>query len=167
MKNSKNKAILLFSTIFILLFGYLIWFGNEMSPGGNFSQNINQIEIKNNNIEVDTTFKSLLKYFGEELYTFNEDRIQSITTLKGNNSILQISSDLKSNETLKILAENLLQYKVFNIINYDSTATISIGDPNEITGASGGYLFLKKVNKIFKIENYRAGKQYSIKNQQY
>lgn len=158
MKNSKNKAILFFSSIFILLFGYLIWFGNEMSPGGNFSSNYNQIEPKNNIIEVDTTFKSLLKYLGEELHSLNEVRIQSITTLKGNNSILQISSDLKNNENLKILAENLQQYKVFNIINYDSTATISIGDPNEINGASGGYLFLKKVNKIFKIDNYREGK---------
>jgi hypothetical protein len=158
MKNSKNIAILLFSSIFILLFGYLIWFGNEISPGGNFSSNYNQIEIKNNNIEVDTTFKSLLKYFGEELNSLNESRIQSISTLKGNNTILQITSDLKSNETLKILAENLVQYKVFNIINYDFTATISIGDPNEITGASGGYLFLKKVNKIIKIDNYRAEK---------
>ena len=104
MKNSKNIAILLFSSIFILLFGYLIWFGNEMSPGGNFSSNYKQIEIKNNNIEVEdlqlNEVNLLENILGQHL-TLEEYNIKIIEHFlqRNNQNVLKTAQDLGIGKT--------------------------------------------------------------------
>ncbi len=154
----KKLNYLLLLIPIILLFTFLIWFGNEMRPGGKFIENdYNQSESTTNNFP-ERPFKSLFQNLGENLKSLNENKIKAISTENGFKCILKISNNLKNTDILNNLSESLIHYKVYNIIENDSTLSISIGEQSEALGATGGYLFLKKDNGIYKINKIKEVK---------
>jgi len=50
------------------------------------------------------------------------------------------------------------EFGVFEIADYDSLIYLSLGEPDEIVGANGGYLILRRSDNGIIIEEFRAGK---------
>lgn len=146
-------------SIFILIIFYFVWFAYGMSPGGNFSKNEEvQIIKPTNSIVKDPFLDSTINQYVIALNKMDVNSLQSITTENGFKSLLEWSDSLKDTAFFVAISNILSQRKICNLVDYDTTITLSLGEPNEILGATGGYLFLKKVNNQLKINQFRGGK---------
>ncbi len=157
--NKRYTPIVIVLLVYMLLFAWAIWFGIGMSPGGNFSGKRGITEIKPSpQVNEDSTLQTTLEQYAQEMNKMEINSLKNITTEKGFRSLLDWSDSLQNKEFITSLSDLLLHFEVYNIIESDSSITLSLGEPNEIVGATGGYLFLKKVNNELKINQYRGGK---------
>lgn len=102
--------------------------------------------------------KPVLDSFAAKINTLESSKIKGITTEKGYKSILKWSDSLNHKEFLFDLSSNFSKFNVSSLENYDSLVIISLGKKDKIVGATGGYVFLKKVDGEYKIDLYRGGK---------
>lgn len=115
---------------------------------------------KNNTPELTEDFelKETLKSFAIEIESRDTIRIQNITNHKGYTSIIRWSDSLKNESFINHLILDLKNYDIAQMNNYDTIIIVSLGKPDDILGATGGYIVLKKINNELKIDEYRGGK---------
>lgn len=102
--------------------------------------------------------KETLKSFAIEIESRDTIRIQNITNQKGYSSIISWSDSLKNESFINHLTRDLKNYHVAQINDYETVIIVSLGKPDEILGATGGYIVLKKINNELKIDEFRGGK---------
>lgn len=131
-----------------------------MSPGGRgkFSDEKQTIITKSKQEIKDSILKMALKQLSVKLDYMKIDSIKTITTENGFKSIMDWSDSLRDKEFISSLSNNLSHFNVFNLTDYDSSVTLSLGESDMVLGATGGYLFLKKDNHQLKIDQFRGGK---------
>lgn len=102
--------------------------------------------------------KETLKSIAIEIESRDTIRIQNITNQKGYASIISWSDSLKNESFINHLTRDLMNYHVAQINDYDTVIIVSLGKPDEILGATRGYIVLKKINNELKIDELRGGK---------
>ena len=114
----------------------------------------------NRPIKIDTDLEQFLPVFAKCINTKNLDSLQTVTTQNGYNSLTLWSDSLKSDYFVNSLS-NHLQYPskyVFAVNDYDSLVYLSLGKPDDIVGATGGYLVLRRIGEQIKVERFVGGK---------
>ncbi len=107
----------------------------------------------------DLYLKEPLKVLAVELKSNDSMRIKFITTEKGYSSLLGWSDNLTDRAFINRLSKDLKNYNISDANKWnDSMIVLSLGKPDEILGATGGYLVLKRINNELRIDEFRGGK---------
>lgn len=103
--------------------------------------------------------KEPINKLGCEIESKDLTRIKTITTDKGYNSILSWSDSLQNISFINTLSKDLKYYNVAKINQWnDSMFALSLGDLDEVIGATHGYIVLKRINNRLRIDEFRGGK---------
>ena len=108
--------------------------------------------------ESKSSLNNELNRLATEIETSDSLRIKNITTNKGYTSILEWSENLSNRQFISGLVNNLIHYVPKKGFDHDSLLILSLGKSDPITGSTGGYLVLRKINNEIKIDEYRGGK---------
>lgn len=155
----KKRFTFTFFLIAFILISCFVWVAFEMSPGGNFSINEKANKVNPpNEMQKDDFLDSTLNQYVVVFNNIESTSLKKITTETGFSSLMKWSDTLKNKDFFYSISDLLSQKKIFNIVDYDTSITLSLGESNDILGATGGYLFLKKVGKQLLIDKYRGGK---------
>ncbi|WP_196889871.1 hypothetical protein [Aureivirga sp. CE67] len=105
-------------------------------------------------------FDKTLTNFSDVLAEINSAELEKITTKKGFNSIMDWSDSLRNTKFLHDLSDDLKNGGdgIFHTNDLDSIIILSLGESDEIVGATGGALFLRKIDTVYKIDEFRGGK---------
>lgn len=115
------------------------------------------------NVSCSDSNPELEKYltdFSAVIAEIDSEKLEKITTEKGFNSIMTWSDSLNNTHFLRNLSDNLKNGGdgVFRTNDLDSIIIMSLGESDEILGATHGYLTLRKINIEYKIDEFRGGK---------
>ena len=124
------------STIKYILFSLFILAQlgcNIQSPDPTKNDIIEEIDLKEN-----------LKELANEIKSKDTVRIKKITTDKGYFSLFYWSDSLRDSSFINHLTGNMKNNLVAEIEDNDSKIYVSLGKLDEIIGATGGYIVLKR-----------------------
>ncbi len=107
---------------------------------------------------LDSEIEADLDHFAEIIKSKDVSKIKKITTNKGLTSLMDWSDSLRNERFITKLGENLKNNNIFNVQKADSVIYLSLGESDQIVGATGGYLRLKRVEGELRIHEYRGGK---------
>jgi hypothetical protein len=109
----------------------------------------------NEELELEKTLKEL----ASELESNDSKRIKKITTDKGYSSLISWSDSLNDAEFINRLSKDLKNYNFADVnVWNDSMLALSLGELDEILGATHGYIVLKRINNELRIDEFRGGK---------
>jgi hypothetical protein len=160
MKNKRYAVPLILLILFIFFSSIFIWFAISMSPGGrgNLSEEGQTVNFESEEDVKDSLLRFELKRIAIMLDFMKADSLKKITTDNGFKSLVAWSDTLRNKDFISDLSTNLSQFNVFNVTDYDTLITLSMGKSDMVLGATSGYLFLKKVDDELKIDQFRGGK---------
>lgn len=117
------------------------------------------VEANSNELSIGTKFKEDLINLAVELETNDSISIRNISTNEGFLALMTYSDTLKDQTFTHCLSNDLKNENIVEVTKWDdSTIALSLGEQDEILGATHGYLILKKVKTKFKIADFRGGK---------
>lgn len=103
--------------------------------------------------------KEPLKELAGELESNDSIRIKNITTDNGYSSLISWSDTLNDITFINRLSKDLKYYNVADVNEWnDSMIALSLGELDEIVGATHGFIVLKRINNEIKIDEFRGGK---------
>ena len=104
--------------------------------------------------KTDLELKQILGKFTKYISAKNMDSLRVITTQKGFDSLLLLSDSLQSDFFINGLSTCLQNPSthIFAVKDYDSLIYLSLGEPDDIIGATSAYLVLRRIDGQIKIE---------------